>query len=114
MKESAKCRSGRARLRTSWTGAFSRGGKSAGALRDDEGETCESDGHVVMPSTEATSLEMVESQLALEVLVCTLGSPALFDDTHSILVREPTARLVRKPQNMMLRRCCFAVFPFHQ
>ena len=91
MKESRKCRSGRSRLRTSRTGISGRGGESAGALRDDEGKTCEGDGHVVVPSTETTSLEVVKAQLALEILVCTLGSPALFDDTHSLLVRQPMA-----------------------
>ena len=114
MKESWKCRSGRAWLRTNWTGASSRGGKSAGALRDDEGETGERDGHVMVPAAETTAFEVVEPQLAFQVFVCTLGTPTLFDDTYSLLVREPRARLVRKPQDVMLRRYRFAVLPFHQ
>ena len=113
MKESWKCRSGRAWLRTNWTGASSQGGKSAGALGDDEGETCERNGHVMMPPAETTAFEVIKTQLALEVFVCALGSPALFDDAYSLL-REPTARLVRKPQDVMLRRRRFAVFPLHQ
>ena len=92
MKESGKWRSGRARLRTSWTGASSRGGKSASALGNDEGKTCECDGHVVVPTAEAPSFEMVEPKLALEILVRTLSSPALLDDSQGLLACESLAR----------------------
>ena len=114
MKESGKCRSGRAGLRTNWTGASSRGGESAGAFGDDEGETCEGNGHVVVPPTEATPLKMVKAQLALEILVHAFGSPALFDYTYGLFASEPTARRVRKPEDVMLCRRRFAAFPFHQ
>jgi len=114
MKESGKCRSGRAGLRTSWTGASTRGGKSAGALGDDERETCEGNGYVVVPPAEATALEMVEAKLTLAVFVDTLGSPALFDDTYRLLAREPMARLLGEPDDVMFGRCRFAAFPFHQ
>jgi hypothetical protein len=59
---------------------------------------------VVLPPTETTSLEMVKAQLALEVLVYPLGSPALFDDTYDLLAREPTVRLVLEPEDVMFRR----------
>ena len=113
MKESGKCRSGRAGLRTRWTGAFFPRGKSANALGDDERETCEGNGHVVVPPAEATALEMVKAKFTLEVFIDALGSPALFGDTDRLLARKPTARLLGEPDDVMLGRCRFAAFPFH-
>ena len=88
MKESGKWRSGREGLRTSWTGFSSRGGKSGGAFGNDESKTRKGNGHVMVPTAKASPFEVVETQLALEVLVCTLGSPALLDDSHGLLARK--------------------------
>jgi hypothetical protein len=95
INESAKWRSGRARLRTVWTCFSGRGGKSADALGNDEGEAREDNGDVVVPAAEATPFEMIEAEFALEVLVHTLSPPALFDDTHDLLAGEPTVRQMR-------------------
>jgi hypothetical protein len=95
MNESTKWRSGRPRLRTVSICFSGRGGKRPDALGDDEGEAGQGNGDVVVPSAEATPLEMIEAELALEVLVYPFCSPTLFDDANGLLAREPTARCVR-------------------
>ncbi|MBN2559519.1 MAG: hypothetical protein JXQ75_01125 [Phycisphaerae bacterium] len=114
MNESAKCRSGLPRLRTVSTCFSGRGGKSADALGDDEGEASQGNGDVVVPSAEATPLEMIEAELALEVFVHPFGSPALVDDAHGLLAGEATSRRVRQPEDMILGRCGLTTFPFHE
>src|ERR1700685_1705552 len=68
MKESAKWRSGRAADRVKGTFAFRRGGKSAGWFRADEGIAPQGDRDVVVPPWKRATLEVVEPELALEVL----------------------------------------------
>ena len=82
LKESAKCRSGRAVVRTVWTvpcfprGGFSgRGGERLGVLGDDERETGEHNRDVVVPAAEGATLVMVKPELSLGVLVHALGAP---------------------------------------
>ena len=79
MKESAKWRSGRDRERTVVTRPGGRGGKSADALSDHEGVAAQDDGNVMMPAREGPTFEMIEPELALEVLVHALSSPALLE-----------------------------------
>src|SRR5262245_39617293 len=85
-KESAKWRSGRVADRLNGTGPCRRGGKIAGALGDHEGEAAEHDGNVMMPTGEGAALEVVEAEFALQVLVHALGSPALLEDAHDLLL----------------------------
>src|SRR5262249_23197064 len=65
MKESAKCRSGRERVRVSATSPSGLGGEMPHTLRDDEGVAAECDRDVVMPARKRSSLEVVEAELAL-------------------------------------------------
>ena len=95
MNESAKWRSGRPRLRTVSICFSGRGGKSPDAVGDDEGEADQRNGDVVVPSTEATPLEMIEAKLALEVFVHPLSSPALLDDAYGLLAGEAASRRLR-------------------
>src|ERR1019366_9893528 len=74
VKESAKWRSGRERVRTSGTSPSGRGGKMPHSLSDDEGVAAECDRDVMMPAGETASLEVVESQLAFHFLVDALGT----------------------------------------
>src|SRR5271165_7134440 len=57
-------------------------------LGDHEGVATEREGDVVVPSAPASSLEVVEAQLALHVLVDALGPPALLEDAHHLLGAE--------------------------
>ena len=95
MNESAKWRSGLPRLRTVSTRFSGRGGKSADALGDNEGKAGQGNGDVVVPSSEAPPLEMVEAELALEVFVHPFSSPALLDDAYGLLAGEAASRRVR-------------------
>ena len=52
---------------------------------DDERVAAQDDGDVVMPTGEASALEVVEAELAFEVLVSAFGSPALHDDADELL-----------------------------
>lgn len=61
MKESAKWRSGLSVVRTVLTLASGRGGKSAGALGDNEGKTAERHGDMVVPPAESPALEMIKT-----------------------------------------------------
>ena len=93
MKESAKWRSGRDVDRVVRICAFGRGGKSAGAFSDHEGITAEDDGDVVVPADEGAALEVIEPQLALELLVSALDLPALLDRADDrLLAHAPTQR----------------------
>ena len=86
MNESAKWRSGRDRERTVATRPGGRGGKSADAFSDHEGVAAEDDGDVVMPAWEGPPLEVVEPELALEVLVHPLGAPAFLEEADDLLL----------------------------
>jgi hypothetical protein len=94
MNESAKWRSGRPRLRTVSICFWPRG-ESADALGDDEGEAGQGNGDVLVPSAEATPLEMSEAELALEVFARPFSSPALLDDAYGLLAGQAVSRRVR-------------------
>ena len=57
------------------------------AFRDDERVAAEGDGNVVVPAREAPSLEMVETEFALEVLVDAFGPPPLHHDAYELPLR---------------------------
>src|SRR5262249_17979797 len=63
-----------------------RGGKMPRAFSDDERVAAEDKRDVVMPSGERATLEVIESELALEVFVGALGSPALHHDADDLLL----------------------------
>lgn len=54
-------------------------GKTPHAFRDEERVAAEDNGDVVVPAGESTPLVVVETELALEILVDPLGPPALLD-----------------------------------
>jgi hypothetical protein len=78
-RESTKWRSGRATERTGFTRPSGRGGKSSGTFGHEECVRAEDGGDVVVPAGEAPSLEVIEPQLALELLVDLLGAVALLE-----------------------------------
>src|SRR5207247_3239460 len=65
---------------------------------------------VMMPSRKASSFEMVEPELALEVFVHALGSPTLLDEVHEVLHR----KIVRQGGEMELGGLGLVVAPLHQ
>src|ERR1700722_16167513 len=83
-KESVKCRSGRDVDRATRTLPSLRGGKVPHALSDDEGVAAEDDREMMVPAAEAAPLEVVESQLALHLLVDGLRSPAFLERAHDL------------------------------
>lgn len=84
MMESAKCRSGRASDRVVATRPPGRGGKSSRPFGHEEGIAGEDAADVVLPADVRAPLEVVQSQLALEVLVHALGAPALLDASDEL------------------------------
>ena len=55
------------------------------AFGHDERVAAENDRDVVMPAWKGTSLEVVETKLALEFLVGALGAPTFLDDPDDLL-----------------------------
>src|SRR5256885_6069933 len=89
MKLSAKCRSGRERERVVGQRPSGRGGKMPHAFSDDEREAAQGNRDVMVPASEASALEVIESQLILQVFVDALGSPSLHRNSNETLLREP-------------------------
>src|SRR4051812_47396743 len=87
MKESAKWRSGRDADRVGTSFPSGRGGKTPHPFRNDERVAAQDDGDVVMPAREGAALEVVQSELALELFVRALGAPAFLDGAHDLLLR---------------------------
>src|SRR5580658_11132056 len=87
-KESAKWRSGRRRERIVPTRPSGREGKKAKLLCDHEGVATERQGHVMLPSSPGTALEVIESQLPLQVLIDALGAPPLLENADHLLGAE--------------------------
>nr|WP_157758912.1 hypothetical protein [Cystobacter fuscus] len=56
------------------------------AFGDDERVAAKGDGDVVVPTREAAALVVVEPELSLQILVDTLGSPALHDEANELLL----------------------------
>src|SRR6266542_3356265 len=88
MKESAKCLSGRDRLRVGLTRPSSRGGEMPRAFGDDERVAAKNDGDVMVPSGKRASLEVVEPELAFEVFIRTFGSPAFLEKADDLLLAQ--------------------------
>jgi len=65
------------------------------AFGDDERVAAQDDGDMVMPAGEASPLEVVETELALEVFVRAFGSPALHDDADELLSADGWRRSAR-------------------
>src|SRR5262245_33718434 len=84
MSESWKWRSGRDAERIVVFRADGRGGKSPRSLGGEEGEAAEGDGDVVVPAAEAAAFEVVEAELALEVLVDALGAPSFLEEVDEL------------------------------
>src|SRR6266542_3017477 len=84
MKLSAKCRSGREQLRVVAQRPSGRGGKTLHAFGDDERGAAEGDGDVVVPAREASTFEVVEPELALQIFVDTLSAPSLHDESDEL------------------------------
>src|SRR5260221_841701 len=106
--ESSKWRAGRERVRESAMGPCCRGGKSADPLGDDERVATEHDRHVMMPPFEAATFEVIESELALQLLVNALGLPTLFDRANDLLLGHAMSEL----REIELRRFCIVFEPF--
>src|SRR6266496_3691176 len=84
MKLSAKCRSGREQLRVVAQRPSGRGGETLHAFSDDERVAAEGDGDVVVPAREASSFEVVEPELALQIFIDTLSAPSLHDEPDEL------------------------------
>src|SRR4051812_2691266 len=76
---------------------------------NDEREAAEDDRDVVMPSSERTSLEVIEPQLAFQLFIDALRAPTLLRNAHDLLLAEPTGQ---RRENE-LRRLLLAFGPFH-
>src|SRR6266568_9341656 len=61
-----------------------RGGRTPHAFSDDERVAAEGDGDVVVPAREASSFEVVEPELALQIFVNTLSAPSLHDEPDEL------------------------------
>lgn len=110
MKLSVKCRSGRERERVVGQRPSGRGGKTPHTFSDDERVAAESDGDVVVPAVETSSLEVVESKFALEILVDALCSPSLHRDPNEALLRNALGQ--RREE--VVGRLVLAVTPFDE
>ena len=56
---------------------------------NDERVAAENDTDVVMPPRERAPLEVIEAQLAFELLVEALSAPSLLEDSDDLLLRHP-------------------------
>src|SRR5690349_20510933 len=90
MSESAKWRSGREGERTRGTLPSGRGGKSPRPLRHQKGVAAQDDRDVMVPAGEAAAFEVVEAELALELLVNPLCLVPLLDEPHDLLLGHAT------------------------
>src|SRR5258706_12860689 len=92
MKLSWKWRSGRDRLRVVGQRPSGREGKMARSFGDDKPAAREHGRDVVMRARVAPSFVVVEAELALEVFVRALGTPALHDEAHELFARHSLDR----------------------
>jgi hypothetical protein len=89
MKLSGKWRSGRDGVRVGVSRPSGRGGKTPHAFGNDEREAAQGDRDMVVPAEESATLEVVEAELVLEVLVDTLGAPPLHDEPNQLFLGSP-------------------------
>ena len=80
------------------------------AFRDDERVAAENDRDVVVPTGESTAFVVVEAELAFEILVNPLGTPALHDQAYELLA----GHLVRERAEEVVRGLRFSVAPLDQ
>src|SRR5829696_8638359 len=85
-KLSSKWRSGRERLRVVFQRPSGRGGEMPHTFGNDERVAAQDDRDVMVPARKSSALVVVEPELALEVLVGALGSPALHHHPHQLLL----------------------------
>ena len=110
MKESATWRSGREEVRDVSIRCAVRRGEMPSTLGDDECVAGQGHRDVVMPSLKASSLEVIETQLTLEILVGALGSPPLLDVSNQLLL----GNVGRSGDEVELGWLRLAVLPLHQ
>jgi hypothetical protein len=77
---------------------------------DDERVAAEDDRDVMVPTWEAPALVVIETELALEILVGALRAPALHDQPHELL----TGHLLWKRTEEVVRGLRFSVAPFNE
>src|ERR1041384_8869217 len=77
---------------------------------DDERVAAENDRDVMMPTGEPSALIVIEAELALEILVDTLGAPPLHDQSYELLARH----LMGQRAEEVVRWLRFSVAPFDQ
>src|SRR6266498_3949318 len=110
MKESGKCRSGRARDRSGLSRPLRRGGEMPHAFADDERVAAENDGDVVIPAREAAALEVVETKLAFEIFVRPFNAPSLLDDANEL----PSRGVFGHRSQHIVRRVAFTFGPLDE
>ena len=110
MKLSEKCRSGRERVRVVFQRPSGRGGKTPHTFSNDERVAAKGNGDVVVPAWEAPSLEVVDAELALQVLVDTLGPPSLHDDPDEF----PLVDVLGQGRKEVVGRLLLAVAPLNE
>src|SRR5690606_2784492 len=87
-RDAAKCRSGRAfdRVVAKRTARPDcRGGKSSRLFGREKCKAEKNDRHVMVPTSVGPPFEMIESQLALQILVGSLRTPSLFQSANDFL-----------------------------
>lgn len=107
MKESTKCRSGRDRERMGFSIPSRRGGKTPHPFSNDERVAAQDDGDVMVPARERAAFEVVEPELALELLIRALGAPSFLDDANDLLL----AHAAGHRREDELRRLILAIGP---
>ena len=109
-KLSAKCRSGRARLRVVFQRPSGRGGEMPHTFGDDERVAAEDDRDVMMPAGKPTAFVVVEAELVVEILVRAFDPPALHHTAHQLFLRRTT----RQRAEETVRGGVLVVTPFDQ
>src|SRR5580658_8484961 len=77
---------------------------------EDERVAAQDYGDVVVPATEGATLEVIESELALEVFVYALGAPSFLRDSDELLA----ARHLFQPCERVVCRRLLAVGPLDE
>src|SRR5580693_6719840 len=91
-------------------GPFLARGEMPQAFAEDEGIAAEDDGDVVMPAAEGRAFVVIQSKLALEILIHALGAPAFLGDPDELLA----ARRFAHPRERVVRRGLLALGPLDQ